>query len=865
MDIRELEITKLGLSNRAINALLREGINTVGDLMQYDEVSLLEIRNLGAGTVKEILQTISELDLSKMPSGAVENTIAFRLNPEFRESILEFTKAKDQRIEDLPLSKRPRNRLKGAGLEMLSDIVLITSGELEALPAMGKKSVDEVLDYVENFVTANEEKIRALHDGDETVLWDVEGIRDGILSLYAVDGFRGLSFQDILNEVSLPEGYPQSELKKIIGQLLADKELEYVDFRLYRKYYRFEEYLEIVNLADARDLTIVRQRLEGRTLEEIAKNLDITRERVRQRAVKAIKRIESEYYRETGLKWFDEDYYRYFYNTYSFDKNEASEWLGIDLAVWRYLDMRDIKRGGGSLTEAVDDPNLGVGLRLKIKSLVNRNRVFIDGRWVDKKVGPLEEEVVRKCCQEDISYEDFRNKYNAFLQELGIPNDEKLYFTDELIRGRKNSLSASRYLLWKQNEMLRYYDIDSRDYTELLEELNIDAYENIEFSTAKWMREHPAVMRRYDIRDQYELHNLLRKIVPEGSYHDFHCGRMPSVRFGSFDRDETIRELLFSNSPITAEDFIELLIEEYGYDKGTIAGTYLKCVALYYHNGIYKVDQMQIASDVLQQLKESLPNDFYYIDEIRTKYLELVPDGDVSVINAFNLKLMGFVVRSNYVLQNFSSADSYFEHLLTESDIVDIRQYRKRFTYVVSFSNKLMQLKRDMRIVEFEPDMIIRFDRLEKAGVTRETIRDYSDKVYSFVGKGQYFSAQSIRQAGFTHELYDLGFSDWFYASLLLADERFSYARIYGNQIFYSGDESVTITSFQVNRIKEHGSIDLYALVNEMTDVYGCPSVNRYDVVEKVKGTHVFYDEILERFYASEDAYDAELEAMEAI
>ena len=41
-------------------------------------------------------------------------------------------------------------------------------------------------------------------------------------------------------------------------------------------------------------------------------------------------------------------------------------------------------------------------------------------------------------------------------------------------------MADERFLLWKLNERFRYYDIDGRDYTELLDTLNLDSYENIE-------------------------------------------------------------------------------------------------------------------------------------------------------------------------------------------------------------------------------------------------------------------------------------------------------------------------------------------------------------------------------------------------
>ena len=72
---------------------------------------------------------------------------------------------------------------------------------------------------------------------------------------------------------------------------------------------------------------------------------------------------------KTGMTVFDEDYYRYFYATYDFDKTDAIKWLGVTLDVFNYLDMMDVKRGKTDLKIALEDyHNLDVGLRLKIKN-----------------------------------------------------------------------------------------------------------------------------------------------------------------------------------------------------------------------------------------------------------------------------------------------------------------------------------------------------------------------------------------------------------------------------------------------------------------------------------------------------------------
>ena len=55
------------------------------------------------------------------------------------------------------------------------------------------------------------------------------------------------------------------------------------------------------------------------------------------------------------------------------------------------------------------------------------------------------------------------------------------------------------------------------------------------------------------------------------------------IEFGHFDRDSAIMDLLIENAPVSQQDFVEILYQEYGYDKGTAIGSYLKPFDQYYH------------------------------------------------------------------------------------------------------------------------------------------------------------------------------------------------------------------------------------------------------------------------------------------
>lgn len=883
MDVKTLSIDTIGLTNRSKNALHQAQVHTIGDMLGYTEEMLTEIRNLGKKSVDEILAKIEEyrkLDESRELSNPTEESVevpedfsAWIKKDDGKEYVLSWLR--EVKIDALDLlSPRAYNLLMLNGYDNLGQIAFLTETDLMEIPRMEAASAGEIVrlcgHYLRNnsavILAAYAETLAAAPKSPDVTIMDDTAIRNLILKQYQMIGFDGLSLNEMTQRLQLPESVTQERLKRIIGSLLAENELEYVDFRCYRVYGRFADFLDACDAIEDRSKDFIRKRLEGITLEDIATDYSLTKERVRQIVKKDVQKVRNWYEMKTGKAWFDEDYFRYFYETYAFEKKDGIEWFGMTAATCNYLDLMDVKRGKKDLQSALEDHrSLDAGLRLKVKNHLNRNKIFVDGMWVEKRRADLEEVVVRKFCPENVSFDHFVQIYNDFLKQEDVAYDEDIYYTEAVYRTRKSHLSAARYLLWKQNEQIRYYDIEGRDFTELLDTLNLEAYENIELSTLKFVEDYPEILEKFDIRDQYELHNLLRKIVPEGSYHEFHCGKMPEIKFGSFDRDAAILDILIDNAPIRIDDLCDLIHAEYGYDSAVIKGTYLKPFTEYYHQGMYTIDQKAMTAEHKEKLKATLPEDFYYIDEVRRTYRRLFPDADLDEVNPYNLKLMGFVVLSRYVVQNHSSLEAFCEDILTREDIIDLTPYRKRFVYMQMFSQKLMELKRNLQIIEFEPNQIIHFRKLERSGVTKEMVLDFCDAVYDFVEDGAYFSVQSIKQDGFESKLFDLGFSDWFYANLLISDDRFSFGAMFGNIILYKGHENITIKSFEMNRIKEYGSIDAYDLMTELTDRFGCRISNHGDVVYKIQGTEIYYDKILDRFYASADTYYQELDATEGI
>jgi DNA-directed RNA polymerase subunit alpha len=59
-----ITIEELNLTVRSYNCLKREGINTVGDLVQKSEAELMDIRNFGQKSIEEVKQKLDELGLT---------------------------------------------------------------------------------------------------------------------------------------------------------------------------------------------------------------------------------------------------------------------------------------------------------------------------------------------------------------------------------------------------------------------------------------------------------------------------------------------------------------------------------------------------------------------------------------------------------------------------------------------------------------------------------------------------------------------------------------------------------------------------------------------------------------------------------
>ncbi|GKU77197.1 DNA-directed RNA polymerase subunit alpha C-terminal domain-containing protein [Paenibacillus sp. L3-i20] len=897
-------IEKIDLSVRSRNALYRAGINTIAKILDVTEEELGHIKNLGSKSIEEILVAITDIksghkdicvvaesDVQALENERVLQEAVFFRN---REGLL----CKDIPIDQLEFSVRAYNCLHSSGIKYASELTDIKIEDLLGIKNMGSLSAKEILSVMQNIVfqtsddlQTKSEKIPLVNEICSSVILEIkkyiinahagllyqeaESIIEEYISTHPdikelkielitsiynanffqvtvkhflielVEKFRyGTTTSTLLNY--LPKHLDGTAIvEKMVSSLISDDLIAVTsNGALERKYLTVQEYAR--TLYKEKDRTLFEERMNGVTLEEIGQQYGVTRERVRQIVLKHM----------NNRPHLREDRYADVFRKYSFSKADFSLLFNEPLSTFNYLSLA-YEPGTIALDMLVEDEFFPIEYRRGAEKVVYKNYLSIGSDRVRRNRSDLVDYIIRNYCNDEVSFDEFSELYLMFLKDYGLERDERLFLSD---RTYENKLADSDYVLWKYGRRFRYYNIEAYDFNDLLQILDLEQYQDIEFSTLKFFVGYQEFMRNYDIRDEYELHNLLKKLYKRTNNINIKFKRMPNIEIGTANRDEQMLDILLQFAPVSNVDLAAAYEEAYGVHAETVLANHLKNFDEYYFDGMYKIDAKPLLSEQSSRMSECLGKDFYPISEVKRIYLREFTNADSHMINPYTLKLLGFRVYSTYAIRNkFQSASDYFRYLLLEKDIIDSRTFPRELVSTVAYTSELYRLKSLYELVEYLPSEYINIRRLNSAGISAEKLQDYCDCIYKYIERGEYFTVKSLRKKGFEHPLDHLGFEDWFYSSILTEDnKRFSYRRMGGSKVFIKGNQEVTLGLFIEFLVEYEKSIDIYDLNELLLDTYGL-NAERYRMISIINNSSMYYDPIMEKIYIDYDTYFEEV------
>lgn len=870
----------LGLSVRTVNCLKRNKIFTVRQLVNVPINELATFKNMGAKTLEEITDLLNNIFDENAKTVNQENVDTFN------NSIIANS------LNNLEMSNRLRNRLVQMNIYSVDELLAFPMEEWNDVKGLGQKTIDEVINLVQSLSVNYSNALGATDDGfgyteeiksilDVVITFyklsfseikelknaiyekDIKETDEFITLLYALPGIGNKVEKEILdildskyNGISISDinsNFPEKLIKKtylknILNYMLAENQLIFDDSKYIIKYPSVMEYVDVA-LKD-RQKQIVLERFTGKTLEEVGELYGVTRERVRQIIAKA-------FVRKPKLA---ENRYIEVFEQYEISKEEFCKIFDQPDSTFYYLEticnIRGLTRK--PLIKILEDTNVSVFYKKRAEGIIYKDYITVDTGRIPKSRPEVFDYIVKTFCKDVTPYSEVIELYNLFLEEHNLSGDPKLEIE---FRTYENKAAISNNVLWNMHRNMRYYNIFSRDYTDFVSEINISQYMNKEITSLKLFRDNRNLMEEYDIRDGYELHNLLKKIWDKyGDCPDVVFNKMPTISIGEIDIKKQVVDLLVRNTPVANTELAELYEESYGVKAATAMGNHFRHISEYFHDGIYELPEKIMPEYQVVHLRQVLSKDFYTMEEIHSIIKREYPDIDNEFITSYNLKQLGFNLYVNYVVKDiYLSAAAYFRYIITKDDIVNLKDFHHGILGTNSFTSEMYDMRQNRIITEFEPRRLINIRRLNAVGVTIATLEDYCEKVKEFTYDYEYFTIRKIRRDGFYHELDELGFNDWFYSSVLIADlKTFRYNRSSNTHIISMYDRKPSLAGLIERILLKEEKIELYDLINMLEDEYGIVQ-ERHQIVEEIKATSLYYDSIMETVYIDYDTYFEEI------
>jgi serine/threonine protein kinase/predicted XRE-type DNA-binding protein len=156
-----------GLSRRAINALARCQVQTVGELLALPPAQVRAIHAIGTKTANDII-AFQETLLARGLSAATTSTAA--IEPPLVPSLCD----SPEPVKKLPLGEALRSALAQADLPTVGAVASLTRSELLGIPGIGRKKLAEVVEALHQFRTHTEGKTGG-DDGAHTLdrIWEL--------------------------------------------------------------------------------------------------------------------------------------------------------------------------------------------------------------------------------------------------------------------------------------------------------------------------------------------------------------------------------------------------------------------------------------------------------------------------------------------------------------------------------------------------------------------------------------------------------------------------------------------------------------------------------------------------------------------
>ena len=862
------------MSVRAKNCLISQGIRKISDLCALDKDKLLSIKNLGQKTLTEIEKIINDAkqyiefeneDIPQTQEAILNHAWHLKGNLDFysirdRNNVLVY----DCPIKELPFSNTFQRIFERKHINSFRELLNSDSGFYIFNQKIDAQQLNDffsiILSHTE--ITNEDVKLNSLmckitNLFDEKPYINVKSciketaidflknnpesdVRDFILSDNIIEIFKKKLYSKINNITpikNIDDLFPGTlkEFQKDIISIMAKRGFVVVNKEFIKwKYPSFKNYVSTID--DEKIKHIFKEVVHGKRYNELAETYGISRERVRQLINRALSKKPK----------LEEDACMALFSKYDVSCDALFYILKPDEYTKYYIKKNWVK-GNEPSENILNDILIPVEMRKSYEQYINKDVLCIDGRRIKKDFNSIVNYLIETECINYISIDEFKKKYYSFLATNAVDVSPQLEFQI----ATKVKISTRLDVLWVQGAKFRYYDISESDFKSLINIINFDSLSNIEISAKYFLDRYSNELSEFDIHDEYELHNLLKKRL--GERHDIEFLRMPNIIFGSGNRNNQVYNLLQQEAPISQIKLAQKYESIYGVKQAVFLASYINNINVYLNNGIYKINYPKVTPEEQSFFSDILSGNSYEISQIKEIFHSKFPDSDINKVNSYTLKKAGFFICSSiayrYQRENF---DAFLRSLFKEDDVIDFSN-RLWLIHNPSASNRLNIIKKEYDWFEYEPYKYISLNKLTPFIDGKKDIVSFAESVAKF-SEGNPFTLKKLRKSGFSHKLDALGFNDFFYISILKYADNLNYSRIGSQYVFVKYPGTVSLESLLREIVNKEKSVDVYRVIDLLKNDYGI-CIDKLKIAEKIANTEMYYSNTMEKIYINYEEF----------
>lgn len=648
---------------------------------------------------------------------------------------------------------------------------------------------------------------------------------------------KEISYYDLKQLAKRCNSYDFHNFYKDYENLIVCNKIQFSSFGLKYAFKSFEEY--IWDNYEDKKADILIKRYSGMTLESIAKQYDLTRERVRQICCK----LDVPHINE----FFLEDKYKSIYQKYDWNKKTFCILFNETELTYSYLKAK-YNKGLEHLDSILNDDYFSEDQKDMYKKIY-KIVITSDGTKINNSFEFLKQ-VLIKYASDEIGIEELTEKYKEAVE---IYPELNIYKINS--RNLERRISDCDFAFLGGNHKVRYYDFNniSDDLLNQLKEI-IKLNDGF-YSTDYLFKTNRKLMNDLDIRTSNELHNIL-KLKIDDDENNVYFIRMPNFLVGYKDKEEFILDKLKEYSPIEINEFINILYEDYGHKKKTMLAYLTANFNAYLYNNIFKIESKKLDENQIENLKTQLTQPVYSIEYLKM-ILEKNGYNNISeIITNYNLSFINYKLKSGFIISNkYTGLYQYFDFASENEEIIKLDEDLMKCGAIYNAVNYVCK---EQKLFKINNTMYVTKKKLIILGITQQDILDFIENIKNNYFDKDYFSVYNIMNDINVDIFTSKGLTETFLENLTNSIIGINTLRIDNNKLFTYKKENISIKRFIEDMAYKYNKMSLYELESKIEKNY------QIDISEeKLRGylyeTDIFYSNIMNKIYIDKKDYYEEV------